>query len=85
MIFLQVSLDQETADPDGHTTQEKGLTWTGSKQATHMAYQGLKAPESRGQKETPDLPPHQEMGVLTFAEKKILLAVERGDVATTRR
>ena len=33
----------------------------------------------------PDLPPHQQMGVLTFAEKKFLLAVERGDVANTRR
>ena len=32
-----------------------------------------------------DLPPHQQMGVLTFAEKKFLLAVERGDVASTRR
>ena len=29
--------------------------------------------------------PHQEMGQLTFEEKKFLLAVERGDVASTRR
>ena len=54
---------------------------------TPMANQSLKAPESR--QETlapePDLPPHQQMGVLTFAEKKFLLAVERGDVASTRR
>ncbi len=27
----------------------------------------------------------QEMGVLTFQEKKFLLTVERGDVASTRR
>ena len=32
-----------------------------------------------------ELPPHQEIGVLTIAEKKFLLAVERGDVANTRR
>ena len=29
--------------------------------------------------------PHHDLGVLTFAEKKFLLAVERGDVASTRR
>ena len=50
-----------------------------------MAYQSLKAPQSRSEKESPDLPPHQQMGVLTFAEKKFLLAVERGDVASSRR
>ena len=32
-----------------------------------------------------DMLPHKEMGQLTFEEKKFLLAVERGDVATTRR
>lgn len=32
-----------------------------------------------------DLLPHREMGQLSFEEKKFLLAVERGDVATTRR
>ena len=52
---------------------------------TPMAYQSLKAPQSRSEKESPDLPPHQQMGVLTFAEKKFLLAVERGDVASSRR
>ena len=29
--------------------------------------------------------PHREMGILTFEEKKFLLAVERGDVASVRR
>ena len=29
--------------------------------------------------------PHKEMGILTYEEKKFLLAVERGDVASTRR
>ena len=29
--------------------------------------------------------PHRSMGVLTFDEKKFLLAVERGDVASVRR
>lgn len=29
--------------------------------------------------------PHQEMKQLTLDEKKFLLAVERGDVASTRR
>ena len=29
--------------------------------------------------------PHKEMGVLTYEEKKFLLAVERGDVASVRR
>lgn len=29
--------------------------------------------------------PHQEMAQLSLDEKKFLLAVERGDVATTRR
>lgn len=29
--------------------------------------------------------PHQEIQALTFEEKKYLLAVERGDVAGTRR
>ena len=29
--------------------------------------------------------PHKEMGILTFEEKKFLLAVERGDVASVRR
>ncbi len=29
--------------------------------------------------------PHRDMGVLTRAEKLFLLAVERGDVANTRR
>lgn len=29
--------------------------------------------------------PHQEIQALTFEEKKFLLAVERGDVAGTRR
>jgi transient receptor potential cation channel subfamily C len=29
--------------------------------------------------------PHREMGVLTFEEKKFLLAVERGDVASVTR
>ena len=52
---------------------------------TPMAYQSLKAPQSRSEKESPDLPPHQQMGVLTFVEKKFLLAVERGDVASSRR
>lgn len=28
--------------------------------------------------------PHKEMGQLSFEEKKFLLAIERGDVATTR-
>ena len=32
-----------------------------------------------------DMLPHKEMGQLSFEEKKFLLAVERGDVATTRR
>ena len=52
---------------------------------TPMAYQSLAAPQSRSEKESPDLPPHQQMGVLTFIEKKFLLAVERGDVASSRR
>ena len=52
---------------------------------TPMAYQSLAAPQSRSEKESPDLPPHQQMGVLTFQEKKFLLAVERGDVASSRR
>ena len=77
---MQVSFDQEPAEADGTELQR-----TGSTLATPMQNLELRAPESRGQKETPDLPPHQEMGVLTFAEKKFLLAVERGDVATTRR
>ena len=34
---------------------------------------------------SPDLAPHQQMGVLTIIEKRFLLAVERGDVASTRR
>ena len=34
---------------------------------------------------SPDLAPHQQMGVLTIMEKRFLLAVERGDVASTRR
>ena len=29
--------------------------------------------------------PYKEMGILTYEEKKFLLAVERGDVASTRR
>ena len=29
--------------------------------------------------------PHREMGNLTYEEKKFLLAVERGDVASVRR
>lgn len=29
--------------------------------------------------------PHKEMGILTYEEKKFLLAVERGDVASVRR
>ena len=29
--------------------------------------------------------PHRSMGVLTVEEKKFLLAVERGDVASVRR
>ena len=29
--------------------------------------------------------PHREMGILTFEEKKFLLAVERGDVASVKR
>jgi transient receptor potential cation channel subfamily C member 4 len=29
--------------------------------------------------------PHQEMAQLSLEEKKFLLAVERGDVASTRR
>jgi transient receptor potential cation channel subfamily C protein 4 len=29
--------------------------------------------------------PHREMGVLTFEEKRFLLAVERGDVANVTR
>ena len=37
------------------------------------------------QSPSPDLAPHQQMGVLTIQEKKFLLAVERGDVASTRR
>ena len=77
---VQVSFDQEPKESDGTELQR-----TGSTLATPMQNLELRAPESRGQKETPDLPPHQEMGVLTFAEKKFLLAVERGDVATTRR
>ena len=32
-----------------------------------------------------DMLPHREMGQLSFEEKKFLLAVERGDVATVRR
>jgi transient receptor potential cation channel subfamily C len=32
-----------------------------------------------------DMLPHKEMGQLSFEEKKFLLAVERGDVATVRR
>jgi len=32
-----------------------------------------------------DMLPYKEMGQLSFEEKKFLLAVERGDVATTRR
>lgn len=35
--------------------------------------------------ETDDMLPHKEMGQLTFEEKKFLLSVERGDVATVRR
>lgn len=35
--------------------------------------------------DTEDMLPHKEMGQLTFEEKKFLLAVERGDVATVRR
>ena len=57
----------------------------GSGPRTPMAYQSLAAPQSRSEKESPDLPPHQQMGVLTFIEKKFLLAVERGDVASSRR
>lgn len=29
--------------------------------------------------------PYKEMGILTYEEKKFLLAVERGDVASVRR
>ncbi|KAK2704154.1 transient receptor potential-gamma protein-like isoform X2 [Artemia franciscana] len=32
-----------------------------------------------------ELPPHREMGQLSFDEKKYLLAVERGDLASVRR
>ena len=32
-----------------------------------------------------DVRPHQQMASLTLEEKRFLLAVERGDVATTRR
>ena len=32
-----------------------------------------------------DARPHRSMGALTFQEKKFLLAVERGDVASSRR
>lgn len=35
--------------------------------------------------EADDMLPHKEMGQLTFEEKKFLLSVERGDVATVRR
>ena len=85
-----MSFDRESMDPVGAGScnpeeQGKQMHRGASQQATPMQNQGLKAPESRGHKETSDLPPHQEMGVLTFAEKKFLLAVERGDVATTRR
>jgi transient receptor potential cation channel subfamily C protein 4 len=38
-----------------------------------------------GTEDAEDMLPHKEMGQLTFEEKKFLLAVERGDVATTRR
>jgi transient receptor potential cation channel subfamily C member 4 len=31
------------------------------------------------------LKPHQEIAALSLEEKRFLLAVERGDVATTRR
>ncbi len=38
-----------------------------------------------GIEEIEDMLPHREMGQLSFEEKKFLLAVERGDVATSRR
>ena len=38
-----------------------------------------------GSDEAEDMLPHKEMGQLSFEEKKFLLAVERGDVATVRR
>lgn len=37
------------------------------------------------QDDVEDMLPHKEMGQLSFEEKKFLLAVERGDVATVRR
>jgi hypothetical protein len=38
-----------------------------------------------GSDDAEDMLPHKEMGQLSFEEKKFLLAVERGDVATVRR
>ena len=35
--------------------------------------------------EDADARPHREMGILTYEEKKFLLAVERGDVASVTR
>ena len=35
--------------------------------------------------EDADARPHREMGILTYEEKKLLLAVERGDVASVTR
>ena len=52
-----------------------------------MAHQSLRAPGARAAAAgaEADLAPHQQMGVLTIMEKRFLLAVERGDVASTRR
>lgn len=53
----------------------------GNNEKYSSSYDRLNMPQD----DVEDMLPHKEMGQLSFEEKKFLLAVERGDVATVRR
>lgn len=55
-----------------------------NKEKYSSSYDRLNVPPTSTE-DVEDMLPHKEMGQLTFEEKKFLLAVERGDVATVRR
>ncbi|XP_046645233.1 transient receptor potential-gamma protein-like isoform X2 [Daphnia pulicaria] len=68
-----------------HTTPMECQKNSGKSETYSSSYEqcGLKIPACTDDAE--DMLPHKEMGQLSFEEKKFLLAVERGDVATVRR